>query len=331
MILVQCLSRPTLPVLYCLAAIALFSCNSHDEEVVSEPEELVIRDSVVCYSLLGQPLKHLPEPISVYREKDSLLQIARAKYESDPSDLDNIIWYGRRLGYLTNYRESMTVYTRGLHIHPKSANIYRFRGHRYISMRRFEEAINDLTLAAELARDLPMETEPDGIPNARNTPLSNLHFNIWYHLGLAYFLQGEYDRSAEVFDSCMAFADNPDLVIATSYWGFLANIRNGDTTAANSLLEPVSPGMDVIENDAYLDLLLLFKGERTAQEVLTIDDSSGASMLDVATKGFGVASYHLINGNKDEARRIMEKVLDTGFWPAFGYIAAEVDMTGVVN
>ena len=28
--------------------------------------------------------------------------------------------------------------------------------------------------------------EPDGMPNPQNIPVSSLHTNIWYHLGLAY-------------------------------------------------------------------------------------------------------------------------------------------------
>lgn len=33
------------------------------------------------------------------------------------------------------------------------------------------------------------EFEPDGIPNALNPPLTLPHRNIWYHLGLAYYLK----------------------------------------------------------------------------------------------------------------------------------------------
>ena len=39
----------------------------------------------------------------------------------------------------------------------------------------------------------PDEVEPDGAPNARGIPRSTLQSNIWYHLGLAQYLAGDFD------------------------------------------------------------------------------------------------------------------------------------------
>ena len=37
--------------------------------------------------------------------------------------------------------------------------------------------------------------EPDGQPNARNIPTSTLNSNIYYHLGLAQYLKGEFEAA----------------------------------------------------------------------------------------------------------------------------------------
>ena len=63
--------------------------------------------------------------------------------------------------------------------------MYRHRGHRYVSIREFDRAIADLEYAATLIEGTEDEIEPDGMPNAMNIPVSSLHSNIWYHLGLA--------------------------------------------------------------------------------------------------------------------------------------------------
>ena len=34
-----------------------------------------------------------------------------------------------------------------------------------------------------------LETEPDGIPNKLNMPLSSTQFNVWYDLALAHYLK----------------------------------------------------------------------------------------------------------------------------------------------
>ena len=307
-------------------SLIAFGCGSDTETAVSAEPEMVIRDSVVCYSLLGTPLKYPPETVESFRKKDSMRQVALENYQNDPGSLENLIWYGRRLGYLTEFREAMTVYTRGLHIHPSSPEIYRHRGHRYISMRRFEEAVNDLALASELARGREVEIEPDGIPNRLNTPLSSLQFNIWYHFGLAHYLQGNYDDAVRAYDSCMVYSTNPDLLVATSYWYYLNETRRGEVAHAEELLAGIDTGLEMVENDAYYKLLLMFKGDLPQSEVMDISSLSDQGGLYDVTRAYGVANYFAQNDQPELARQTMEAILRTPGWPSFGYIAAEADL-----
>ena len=45
--------------------------------------------------------------------------------------------------------------------------------------------------AIELVAGNVDQIEPDGLPNKNNIPLTTLHGNIWYHLGLAYYLKND--------------------------------------------------------------------------------------------------------------------------------------------
>ena len=136
------------------------------------------------------------------RRQKKLLE-AEADYTLDPNDLDNIIWYGRRLAYLGKYQEAINIFTEGLRKHPQSHKLYRHRGHRYITVRQYDQAIDDLQNAAFYASNAANDIEPDGIPNAYNRPLSNTKWNIWYHLGLAYYLKGNYDKAISSYKKCM--------------------------------------------------------------------------------------------------------------------------------
>ncbi len=315
----------------CLALMLVSACQSSDSDEVADSEELVIRDSIVCYSLMGKPLKYVPETVSSYHRKDSLLQVARANYEADSHDLENIVWYGRRLGYLTEYPMAMSTYTRGLHLHPKSPEIYRHRGHRYISIRRFEEAVNDLILAAELVKGRDIEIEPDGIPNKLNKPLSSLQFNIWYHLGLAYYLQGQYEDAARAYETCLTYSTNDDLLTATTDWYYWTAIRMGDTLKAQALLESITPNMEIIENDAYHKRLLMYKGVIQPEDVMPIDTAELVDEHIYVTQGYGVANYLKLTGRVAEAREVLDRILETDSWPSFGYIAAEADKAGGIR
>ena len=117
-------------------------------------------------SFLGEPL--YPTPPSA----EALAKFEEAKkiWETSPSDVDAIIWYGRRTAYLGRYRDAIRIYSDGIELHPEDARLYRHRGHRFISTRQLENAIADLDYAAVLIEGTDDEVEPDGLPNARRHP-----------------------------------------------------------------------------------------------------------------------------------------------------------------
>ena len=117
------------------------------------------------------------------------LEKALSDYKQDPGRSESIIWFGRRTAYLGHFRKAINIFSEGIRKHPDEAQFYRHRGHRYISLRELDKAIADLKHAAGLIKGKSDIVEPDGIPNKQNIPLSTLHSNIWYHLGLAYYLR----------------------------------------------------------------------------------------------------------------------------------------------
>src|SRR5687767_2794577 len=79
--------------------------------------------------------------------KEAQLAQARLELERDPSSEEKLIWVGRRLAYLERFDEAQAVYGRGLEQHPDSFRILRHRGHRWITLRAFDKAVDDLTRA----------------------------------------------------------------------------------------------------------------------------------------------------------------------------------------
>ncbi len=257
------------------------------------------------------------------RDLEAELAAARAAWEADPADEDAIVWYGRRLGYLGRYLEAERVYTRGLELHPDSYRLRRHRGHRLISMRRFEEAARDLAQAARLIEGVPDAVEPDGMPNPAGVPRSTTHSNIHYHLGLAWYLQGRFERAEAAWTDGLAFARNDDMLCATSYWVYLSRRRLGDVEGAAAVLEPVRPDMEILENHAYHDLLRLFRGELAEEDVL--GDADGDA-IQSATRLYGVGAFRLLEGDEAGARELFERAAGPGQGAAFGAIAAEAEL-----
>lgn len=276
-------------------------------------------------SLLGKPL--VPAPLSAEARAglEKNLAAARADYDKDPGNADAIIWLGRRLAYLGRYRNAIATFSEGIAKHPRDARMYRHRGHRYITVRELDNAVADLSKAAELVAGRPDEIEPDGQPNARNIPTSTLNSNIFYHLALAHYLRGEFEPSLKAWRECERFAKNPDMLVATTNWLYMTLRRLDRLGEARQALEPITADMDIIENGSYHRLLMVYKGVDKADALAATLAGGG---LDAVTIGYGLAAWHLYNGRRDLAMTQFRQIVETHAtqWPAFGYIAAEAEL-----
>ena len=307
-----------------LASLLLAAACAPDDRPSADPAA-TLPPGAEALSFLGDTLyaPELPEAVSeVYAARYAEAEAALARA---PQDVDSLIWMGRRTAYLGRYREAIEIFTRALEMHPADARLYRHRGHRWVTVREPDRAIADFRRGLELRGGLPDEVEPDGLPNALGVPTSTLHFNLWYHLGLAHYLKGEWSEAADAYASCLEASEHPDSKVATSYWLYLTLRRLGRDAEAAALLEAIHADLEIIESTAYLDLLLLFKGERTAEDLL--GPSGEDATLQSTTAAYGVGAWHLLGGREAEARRIFERVVaGRDQWAAFGYIAAESEL-----
>ncbi|HKL18726.1 MAG TPA: tetratricopeptide repeat protein [Halalkalibaculum sp.] len=299
-----------------LAALLAIGCSMESDKGTATEQ------GYQAISVLGDTL-YAPEidPETEAQFKSNL-QSAKAQYEANPNDADAIIWYGRRTAYLGNYRKAVDIFSEGVEKHPNDARMYRHRGHRYITLREFDKAIEDLEKAADLIAGTEDMIEPDGLPNIRNMPRSTLHTNIWYHLGLARYLTGDFGTAADAYRNCMEASTNDDMMVATSYWLYMTLKRAGNDGMAGEVLEPIRQDMDLLENESYLKLLLVFKGDFDEKSLL----DNTATPLDNATVGYGIGNWHYVNGRNARAEEIFREVYQGTNWAAFGYIAAEVDL-----
>jgi len=253
-------------------------------------------------SLLGKKLYAAPAEGEELVKLQANLEEAIRAVEANPDNPETIIAYGRALAGLWRYHEAIEVYSKGIMAHPEEAILYRHRGHRYISIRDFGRAVSDMAKAASL---------------------NDKDFDIWYHLGLAHYLRGEFDEARAAYGSCLKVAADDDAMIAVSNWLYATLRRLGLKDDAARMLDGISEGMKVEENTSYLNLLLFFKDLKTEDEVLTW---AANSELDAATVGYGIGCWHLYNGQKEKARGFFEKIMTGRYWPAFGFIAAEAEL-----
>ena len=221
-----------------MAAIAGLIAISANAQILPE-----VPDGAQAVRLSGEAL-YSPEPGDTILQN---LETAKLAYEADPDNADNIIWYGRRVAYTGDYRGAIEIFSEGIDKFPDDARMYRHRGHRYISIREFDRAIADLERAAALIEGTENETEPDGAPNALNIPVSSLHGNIWYHLGLAYYLVQDWPNAYRAYRNGFDAGRNDDNRVSTTHWLYSILRRKGDPDAAR-VLDAITADMNIIEN-----------------------------------------------------------------------------------
>ncbi len=276
-------------------------------------------------SLLGTPLYTPEVPADRRAALEANLAQAQAEVDQHPDDADAIVWLGRRQAYLGRFRDAIATYTLGIEKHPDDIRLYRHRGHRYVTVRELDHAIADLQRAADLieSKHIPEQPEPDGDPRPSGLPTSSKHFNVYYHLGLAHYLKGEFDQALAAYREGMKYASaSDDRRVAMSDWLYMTLRRLGRKEEADEVLRPITREMKVADNTSYFNRLLMYKGEKTPEELL----AGREDPIELATYGYGVGNWYLVNGDKERALAVFRQVVAGPQWPAFGFIAAEADL-----
>lgn len=247
---------------------------------------------------------------------------AKAEFDKNPNSADAFIWLGRRTAYLGNYKEAIEIFTKGIAKFPNDARFLRHRGHRYLTLRCFDDAIRDFEQAAKLVKGRADEIEPDGLPNARNTPTSTLQTNIFYHLGLAFYLKSDFENALKAYKKCEKLSKNPDMLVAAKHWLYMTLRRMNKTADARKSIAGIKDNLDVIENDDYYKLVKLYQGKLKAEDLATGD----ANSLSNASLGYGVGNWYLYNGEKEKAQNVFRRITSGNQWASFGFIAAESEL-----
>ena len=221
----------------------------------------------------------------------------------DPKNPEFPLAKCRALASASRHKDAIPACTESLRLRPDNAEALRDRGHYYLNLGQVEPALADLTRAEKLA------------PKDRG---------VYYHLGVAYYLKGDFARSAAAFQGCLDNSKDADTIECMA-WLYPGLVRSGKKQAAAALLERVKDDPAITGHPAwYLDRLLLFKGLRTEDQVAAKLNAEGA--LSMSSIGYSLGLWHLLNGRTAKARDYFEKSVATNFTPAWGYRCSEAEL-----
>lgn len=268
-----------------------------------------------------------------------------------PSEIDRYIIAARLKGYLDEHDQAVALLTDAIERHPDDARLHRFRGHRRISIRDLDGAVEDLRRAAELLDtledgyelyqhevekditslllDRDDEVRPQFLPMSEAQGEERIYSTtfraaVWYHLGVALYLRGELEECLSAFESSFDVSHHAEGWVASLDWMYMALRRLGRDEEAAGILDRFRALSEVDESDpGYTERMRLYAGERTPEQLI---GGEAERALVTATQLYGVGNWLLYNGRRDEAQEVFGRVIDTGARYAFAYIAAEAEL-----
>src|SRR5436309_6671232 len=234
-----------------------------------------------------------------YRAQRDTGAIARADsaLAKDPRNIDKIIALGVAQSGVRQYHEAIETFSRGLKVAPNNALLYRWRGHRYLSVREFDKAMQDLQRGARLDSTI---------------------YGIWYHLGIVRFVKRDFAGAAEAFTRALPIAPDSGERAGATDWLWMSLSRAGRAADAKGLLDRRPDSIPA--GNAYMQRLRLYRGQVAPDSVLTPADTSDIA---VATLSYGLGNWYLVRGDTIRARAWFEQSIASGGWPAFGFIMSE--------
>jgi tetratricopeptide (TPR) repeat protein len=225
---------------------------------------------------------------------------AQAALASDPKNVDKIIALGVAQSGARQFREAIETFTRGLAIAPNNAMLYRWRGHRYLSVREFDKAMADLT---------------------KGFGIDSMNYGILYHLGIVRFVRGDFRGAADAFRRAQPIAPEAGELAGSTDWLWMSLSRAGRSVEAKAMLDRRPDSLPI--NNAYKQRLKLYRGEIGPDAVITPADTAD---VQAATLNFGIGNWYLVRGDTARAKQFFERSIKSGGWPGFGFIMSEVEL-----
>jgi Tfp pilus assembly protein PilF len=219
---------------------------------------------------------------------------------ADPRNIDRIVQLGVAQSGARQFREAIRTFTRGMAIAPANPMLYRWRGHRYLSVREFDRARTDLT---------------------RGFALDSTNYGILYHLGIVRYARGDFAGAADAFARAQRRAPEAGELAGSTDWLWMSLMRAGRSADARAMLERRPDSLPVA--NAYSRRLKLYRGEITPDSVFTPADTAD---VQVATLSYGVGNWYLVRGDTAQARQWFERSVRSGGWPGFGFIISELEL-----
>lgn len=269
------------------------------------PVLFVVASSALAITSAHAQSVQYRSPVGVeYRAQADTGPIARAKaaLEADPRNVQRFIALGVAQSGARQFREAIETFTRGLAIAPNEPMLYRWRGHRNLSVREFDMALADLMHGYQL---------------------DSTNYGILYHLGVLRYLTGDFTAASALFAKAQRRAPDGGELAGSTDWLWMSLSRAGRAAEATAMLARRPDTLPTPPGYAYVSRLKLYRGEIAPDALVSPSDTAD---VQVATLNYGLGNWYLIQGDTTKATAAFERSVSSGGWPGFGFMVSEAEL-----
>ena len=260
---------------------------------------------ITAASILNAQTVQYKSPAGVeYRSQKDTGTVARAQkaLAANPKDVNLIIALGTAQAGIRDMRGAIQTFTRGLDVVPNNALLYRWRGHRHLSLRELDLALDDFS---------------------KGLKIDSTVYGIWYHLGIVKFVRGDFNGAADAFKRAQPRAPDAGELAGSTDWLWMSLSRAGKGAEAKAMLARRPDSLKTDPEYGYTKRLRMYRGEVTPEKLITKTDTAD---VQAATLNFGLGNWYLIKGDTAKAKAAFEKSTASGGWPGFGFIVSEAEL-----
>ena len=271
--------------------------------VNARPDEIAVL--ITARRKQPAPAVQYKSPAGVeYRAQYDNGAIARAEaaLAANPRTVDTLIALGVAQSGARQFREAIATFSKGLEFAPKHAMLYRWRGHRYLSVREFDKADADLT---------------------KCLGIDSNNYGCLFHLGIVNFARGDFNRAVDLFTRAQPRAPDAGELAGSTDWLWMSMMRAGKSKEAAAMLARRPDSLQAAPGYAYVTRLKLYRDEITPEQVFTSSDTAD---VQVATLSYGIGNWYLVRGDTATAKTWFDRAVKSGGWPGFGFIVSEIEL-----
>ena len=268
-------------------------------------QTIIVACGLITVAAHAQSVQYRSPAGIEYRAQADTGPIARAQtaLDADPQNVQRVIALGVAQSGARQFREAIATFTRGLAIAPNDPLLYRWRGHRYISVREFDKAQADL---------------------ARGYQLDSTNYGILFHTGVLRFIKGDFSGAATMFTKAQPRAPDGGELAGSTDWLWMSLSRAGKTADAKAMLARRPDTLPTAPGYAYVTRLKLYRNQLTPETLFAPADTADVQM---ATLNYGLGNWYLVRGDTAKARAAFQRAVASGGWPGFGFIVSEAELS----